>query len=307
MHLRRLWFVAILAWQCGVALAAMDIDALWDYADPALSESRFRAALDGVSAAERLELQTQIARTYSLRRRFDDAHRELDAAQAAPGAAEARVAVRLQLERGRSFNSAGEPLRARPLFEGAFERARAAGLDALAIDAAHMVAITYGDGDDALAWNRRGLALARASSDPAAQRWQVALLNNSAWALHDRGRYDEALELFEQALAAARRHGSARQVQIAEWSVARCLRLLRRYDEALARQRRLLDELLQRAGLRDGYVHEEVAENLLALGRADEARPEFALAASLLGADVQFGRREAARLARLRALGGVAP
>jgi tetratricopeptide (TPR) repeat protein len=306
MHLRRLSFVAILAWHCGVAVAAVDIDALWDYADPGLSEQRLRAALDGASPAERLELRTQVARTHSLRRRFDDAHRELDAVAAAPGADAPRVAVRLRLERGRSFNSAGDPLRARPLFEDAFERARTAGLDALAVDAAHMVAITYGDGDEALAWNRRGLALARASSDPAAQRWQVSLLNNSAWALHDRGRYAEALDLFEQALAQARQHGKARQVQIAEWSVARCLRSLKRHDEALARQRRLLAEL-QAAGVNDGYVHEEIAENLLALGRAEEARPEFARAAQLLAEDTGFARSEAARLARLRQLGGVAP
>ncbi|HSN34070.1 MAG TPA: hypothetical protein VLU41_15380, partial [Ideonella sp.] len=48
--------------------------------DPAASEARFRAALAGAkSEDERLELRTQIARTFSLRGRFAEAERELDA------------------------------------------------------------------------------------------------------------------------------------------------------------------------------------------------------------------------------------
>ncbi len=44
---------------------AIDIEALWDYADPGLSEERFRAALDTAWGDVRLELLTQIARTYA--------------------------------------------------------------------------------------------------------------------------------------------------------------------------------------------------------------------------------------------------
>lgn len=285
------------------AQAAVDIDALWNYADPAASEQRLRAAAEGASALDRLLLQTQVARTYSLRARFDEAHRELDAVAADPLAEAPAVAVRLRLERGRSFNSAGQGERARPLFEDAFARAQAAGLDDLAVDAAHMVAIAYGASDLALAWNRRALAIAETSPDPRARRWRLALLNNSAWALHDQGRAAEALPLFEQALAEARQRGRRTPILIADWSVARCLRSLQRYDEALARQRALLATHLD-AGSDDGYVHEEIAENLLALGRADEAAPAFARAAALLGQDPRFVRDEAPRLARLRALGG---
>jgi hypothetical protein len=56
----------------------MEIDGFWEYSDPAGSESRFRAALATASGDERLELMTQVARTYSLRKRFDEAHRLLD-------------------------------------------------------------------------------------------------------------------------------------------------------------------------------------------------------------------------------------
>lgn len=281
----------------------MDIDALWDYGDPAASEQRFRAALDTASAEQQLELQTQIARTLSLRRRFDEAHAMLDAVRPRAATTPA-VQVRYGLERGRTFNSAGQREPARSLFEQAFAQAQAARLDALAVDAAHMVAITHAGNPAALDWNRRGIDLARASSDPQARRLVPAMLNNSAWDLHDMGRPAEALVLFEQALAEWTARGSPSQVRVAVWSVARCLRSLGRHDEALARQQALLAEHL-RAGSSDGYVNEEIAENLLALGRADEAQPQFATAARLLAQDDGLAKAEPQRLVRLRRLGGL--
>jgi tetratricopeptide (TPR) repeat protein len=283
---------------------AVDIDALWDYADPAASEQRFRDALPTATPAQQLELQTQIVRTLSLRGRFDEAQRVLDAIDPASPAATPGLQVRHALERGRTLNSAGQRERARPLFEQAFAQARTAQLDALAVDAAHMVAITYGGSEPAVDWNRQGLALARASTDPGTKRLVPALLNNSAWDLHDMGRHAEALLLFEQALAEWQARGKPQQVMIAEWSLARCLRSLGRHAEALARQQALL-AAHRRSGSEDGYVHEEVAENLLALGRADEAKPQFAAAAVLLALDPQFVRDETTRLARLKVLGGL--
>ncbi len=293
-------------WLCGALVAeaaAVDIDSLWDYADPAASEQRFREALATASPAQQLELQTQIARTLSLRRRFDDAHRLLDTV--GPRAATTpAVQVRFALERGRTYHSAGQRETARVLFEQAFAQAQAAGLDALTVDAAHMVAITLGGSAQALDWNRRGIELALASADPQARRLLPAMLNNSAWDLLDLGRPVEALPLFEQALAAWQARGQPQQVLIAEWSVARCLRALGRHGEALVRQQALLAAHRQ-LGSSDGFVNEEIAENLLALGRADEAVPQFAVAAQLLGQDPQFARDEADRLARLKTLGGL--
>ena len=57
---------------------AADIDALWDYNQPAVSETRFRDALKTESGDDALELETQIARTFSLRREFSQAHVLLD-------------------------------------------------------------------------------------------------------------------------------------------------------------------------------------------------------------------------------------
>ena len=85
--------------------------------------------------------------------------------------------------------------------------------------------------------------------------------------------------------------------------MARCLRSLGRYDEALAIQRALEQEWAA-AGAADGYVFEEMAELLDATGKPGEAKPYFRRAADELGKDGGFVQNEPARLARLRERGG---
>jgi tetratricopeptide (TPR) repeat protein len=262
----------------------MDIDSLWEYSDPAASEARFREALDSTRGDERLELLTQIARTHSLRQNFIQANAVLDEIESQLDSAGARPRVRTLLERGRVFNSAGEKDRARPLFVEAWEQAQAAHEDGLAVDAAHMVAITYSGTPESLVWNQRGLTLARASQDPKAYSMLPALLNNMAWDLHDLGRFNDALAIFEDAHDEWAARSRPAQTRIAKWSVARCLRSLERYEEALALQRELESEH-QADGSADRYVFEEIAENLTALGKPDQARPYFQKAAAMQGQD----------------------
>ena len=280
---------------------AMDIDSYWEYGDPAASEARLSAALTQAGGDRRLELQTQIARTYSLRRDFAQAHRLLDEVEAQLATAGAAPRVRYLLERGRSFNSAGEKGRARPLFVEAWEIARASGLDGLAVDAAHMVPIVAG-GAEGAEWTRRGVELARSSTDAKARALLPALLNNHAWNLHDEARFEEALPVFREAEAAWLATGRQPQGRIARWSVARCLRSLRRFDEALAIQRALKQEWASAAAA-DGYVFEELAELLDATGRQEEAKPYFRRAADELGKEAWLVKNEPARLARLRERG----
>ncbi len=47
---------------------AIDLTPLWDFSQPDVSEQRFRAALRTASADDALVLQTQIARSYGLRK-----------------------------------------------------------------------------------------------------------------------------------------------------------------------------------------------------------------------------------------------
>jgi tetratricopeptide (TPR) repeat protein len=191
-------------------------------------------------------------------------------------------------------------VRAKPLFIAAYDLAFAAKLDGLAVDAAHMVPIVSG-GAEGAQWTERGLALARSSADPKARALLPALLNNHAWNLHDQGRFDEALPVFRDAESAWHATGRQPQSRIASWSVARCLRSLARYDEALAIQRGL-EQAYAEDGAADGHVFEEIAELLLAMDRRAQARPYFERAADELGRDPNFAKAQAARLQRLRDL-----
>lgn len=283
----------------------LDIDSFWEYGDPALSEARFRAVLTGVQGAERLELLTQIARTVGLRGRFAEAHAVLDEVERELDGAGPRPQIRYLLERGRTYNSSGDKDTARPLFLQAWELAQLAKQVGLAVDAAHMVAITYFGTPEAITWNLRGLELARPAQDTKARALIPAMLNNTAWDLHEIGEFEQALALFKEAQAEWEKRGQPAQIQIARWSVARCLRSLKRYAEALTIQHALEAEH-QQAGTADGYVFEEIAENLLALGRVDEAKLYFQRAVDALCQDEWFVKNEAERLGRLQSLARLA-
>jgi tetratricopeptide (TPR) repeat protein len=282
--------------------AAMDVSKLWNFSDPAASEAAFRGALAaGPSPDDALTLQTQIARSYGLRSRFDDAHALLDRVEPQLAGAGAEPRVRYLLERGRTFRSSDLPARARPLFLEAAERAHAARLEALEVDALHMIALVETGPDEQLQWNRKALALAMASADPVARNWDASLANNIGMSLHDAGRLEDALASFRTALAARERIGDASRVRVARWMIAWTLRSLHRHDEALAILRGLEAEYAG-AAPPDGYVFEEIAENLLAQQQDDAARPYFAQAWQLLSADRSLDRPSDEHLARLERL-----
>lgn len=280
----------------------MDLDALWNFDRPAESEKRLRIALAAASGDDALVLRTQVARALGLQRRFDAADAELAAVAAELAATEVGPAVRvhLELERGRVLRSSGDARAAVPHFVSALELAETAGIDHLAADAAHMLAIAS-DGDEQIRWARRTLEIAESSSDPRARRWVAPVTHNLGWTLHDRGRYEAALAAWERALAARLERGEPEPIRIARWTVARGLRSLGRFDEALAIQRSLAD-----GDQRDGYVDEELGELLLAMGRGNEAAPHFAMAHDLLAADPWLAANEPARLERLARLGSAA-
>jgi tetratricopeptide (TPR) repeat protein len=151
--------------------------------------------------------------------------------------------------------------------------------------------------EEALEWNHKAIQIAEGATDERARGWLGSLLNNTAWTIHDQGRPEEALELFEKALAFRLERGNPKTIRIARWCVGRCLRSLGRIDEALRMQRDLMSE-----GDEAGYGSEEIGECLLALGRVDEAKPHFARASELLSKDEWLVANEPARIERLRAL-----
>ena len=281
------------------------LDALWDFDDPAASEERFRVVVERARVeggrAHLAEALTQLARAQGLRGHFADARRTLDEASAALRPDDRRSRVRLLLERGRVDRSEGRRELGRDAFIEAWELARSSGEDALAVDAAHMLGIVEPP-RAAQEWNERAMELARGSADPGAARWVGSLASNMGWARHDAGDDDAAIALFELARDEWLADGRTDRARIARWSIARCLRSRGDVSEALAAQEQLLAEL-DDLGRTDGYVLEEIAECLLALGRGDDARGFFARAHAALAGDPHLSATEPARLERLRSLG----
>lgn len=283
-----------------------DLGKIWNWDDPVASEAAFQALSSQAEASNDRALQvealTQVARAQGLQQRYDDALRTLKVAELLCNEHTPVARIYVPLERGRVYNSSDRKAEAIPYFESAFTLAQAAGQDALAIDAAHMMAIAL-TGEPALEWSARAIAMAEASADPKAQGWLGPLYNNTAWTYFDMGRYDEALSLFQRDVLYRESRGRLEEAGVARWSVARVLRAQGRTEEALQMQRELLGQPGRQGNDSEGYTREEIGECLLTLGRPDEARPEFARAYALLKDDPWLKQDEPARLERMRALG----
>lgn len=256
----------------------IDVAPLWDFAKPEASEQRFRAALAGAQGDDVLVLQTQIARTYGLRKDFAKAREVLRSIEPDVMNAGPEAQARYWLELGRTYASATHPpeaqtpqalAAARDAFGKSLAAARAGQLDALAIDAIHMFAVVDAAPADQLKWGREALAVALASGQPAALRWQASVRNNIGYALHQLGRYDEALQEFQLALRLREASGNAKAARVARWMVAWTLRALERDDEALEMQL-ALERDNDAAGEPDEYVFEEL--ELLYRAKGDDAR-----------------------------------
>lgn len=286
--------------------SSVDLDADWNFDDPAGTEARFRKALPHAEASDDdaylAEVLTQIGRAQGLQMHFDEAKGTLERAASLITPDMSKAQVRLLLERGRVRNSSGDPSGSIPLFEEALELAGFSGLDGLAVDAAHMLGIVE-PGEAGLRWNQVALRVAEASADPTARRWRGSLYNNLGWTYHDLGRHQDALAMFEAHLEVRTEEGDVVQAAIARWSIAKTYRFLGRVQEALALQMQLLADIERRGDQPDGYVHEEIAECLLALGRPEEARPHFGRAWEVLHQDPWLQRDQPERLARLADLG----
>jgi tetratricopeptide (TPR) repeat protein len=226
---------------------------LWDFDDPAASAERFLDAAETADEPDRTSWLTQYVRALGLQEKYDEAGKVLDRLSSTdPEAATYRA-----LERGRVLRSSGREEEARPHFERAVQIAADTGLEALHVDALHMVALVA-PAEDQVRLTEEALAVARASADPAARDWDASLLNNLGMTRADAGDWPAALAAFEEALAARERIGDAGRTRVARWMVGWALRNLGRTDEALAVQTALKAEL-ESVGEEDPYVDEELA------------------------------------------------
>jgi len=283
-----------------------DFDAWWDYGDAAGTENKFtellpRAKQSG-DQSYYAQLLTQIARTQGLQRRFEDAHETLDTVEVMLSDEMVAARIRYLLERGRVYNSSGEPEKSKPLFLEAWELGVANKEDFYAIDAAHMLGIVEPP-EKQLEWNEKAIELAEKSASPRARNWLGSLYNNTGWSYHDLKQYDEALGMFEKALKFQQEKNDQEGIRIAKWTIARTYRSLGKIDEALQMQKGLEKEIEEKGIQHDGYVFEEIGECLLLLDKKDEARGYFKLAYDLLSKDPWLVANQAERLERLKELG----
>jgi tetratricopeptide (TPR) repeat protein len=272
----------------------------WDFGDLAASEVRFKELLAAErDAALRAEILTQLARVHGLRGDFDAGERLIEEAEALAGDS-TPAAVRIDLESGRLRRSGGDPAAAFPLFEAAFARARDAGELFLASDAAHMAALAAPGEDGFVEWTESGIEVAE--SDESARYWLGPLLNNLGWEHYERGRYEQALDAFERALAERERDPeNTEAIELARYATAKALRALDRAPEAVAHAELAVDSA-ESEGRPDGWYHEELAENYAAVERRTDAAIHARRALALLAeADPSF-EPEGERAARLHEL-----
>ncbi len=281
---------------------------MWDFSDPAATEAKFRELLPRAEASGdqlyQIELLTQIARTEGLQGKFTEAHRTLDrvASMLASGDEQALTKGRLRylLERGRAYNSGGNPEEALKMFLDAWELGQTSGFDNLTIDAAHMLGIVTRD-QESLDWNLKALKLAENTLDEKAANWKGALYNNIGWTYLEMHEPARALELWQKGVDFREQNNHGEQSRmIAHWTVARGLRELGRYDEALDKLQYIADNFSHYA--EDGFWHEERGEDLLAMGKFEEAKAALESAIPLLEAMGWVADSYPGRIERLRAI-----
>jgi tetratricopeptide (TPR) repeat protein len=276
-----------------------NFDKLWDYQDPAATETKFRELLPLAESADDetyvLELKTQIARTLGLQGKFDESHALLDTIEKRLTPDTKLARVRYLLERGRAMNSSGNPEDSRPLFEEAYVLADEIHEARLAIDAVHMIAIVEPDPHKQIEWNLKGIE--QVESDASQMGWLHALYNNigeSYSAIQD---YSNALVYFNMLLELQKERGEPDIYTIKD--VARVSRLSGDPTASLKLMQPVFDELSSQ-NKDDGWIREELAEAFLALGQTESANPHFVKAYELLSKEPWYKQNQASQLERLK-------
>lgn len=282
-----------------------EFDKIWNYDNPAETEKKFKELLPAVRDSNNksayLQLLTQIARTFSLQMKFDEAHKILDEVESQLSDEFYSAKIRYLLERGRTFRSSKQVEKSRPLFLEAYEIGLKHGEDDYTIDAAHMLGIIE-PYKEAQEWNELAMKLAEKTKDEKARRWLGPLYNNTAWNYHDNKEYDKALKVFEKNVEWHTDRKSVEQLIIAKWSVARAFRSLNRIDEAIEMQNNIMMEIREKGLAEDGYVYEELGELHLLNENKEESKRNFALAYDLLSKDIWLAENEKERLERMKTL-----
>lgn len=217
------------------------LSALFDYDRPAESEQALMKLASTALSCGNREMAAasfaQAARAQAIQGKLVEAQATLS--RAGPLAGTSRTRIKILLEQGRIARRKQRPDQARALLTKAFELAKREMQDALAADAAHMLALLEPDASY-LKWTERGLAIAEGSQDPVARRWVGNLVHNAGIRLSESGEHRDAALMFARSLAARQIENDPELVAGTELALSTELAKLGRHDEAEAIQRRLL-------------------------------------------------------------------
>jgi tetratricopeptide (TPR) repeat protein len=287
-----------------------NFDAMWDYNHPDSTEIQFKNLLPllsqtqefAVSQDYHVELLTQIARSQGLQGKFAEAGATLQEAEKLLTSDMHRAQIRFMLEKGRLLNSMGETENATKIFTKAYEYGLDHNLDLYTVDAAHMLGIVDSP-EKQIRWNETAFEIVEKSEDQRCQGWFGALANNLGWTYFDLGNYEKALVYFQKGYDWRQQHSDEIATRIAKWSIARCLRAMERYDEALKIQQELETEIVEKKAEPDGYVFSELAELYNVSGNTALQKEYAVLAYNLLSRDPWIVENEPETLQRLLKLG----
>jgi tetratricopeptide (TPR) repeat protein len=276
------------------------INKLWNFGDVPATRAKFLELLPKAEASGNksyyLELQTQIARTYSLQANFTEAHKILDKVEKELTGEFTLARVRYLLERGRTYNSANEQGKALPLFIEAVDSAEKIKAMNYAIDAIHMVAIAKSDPNEQVQWNLTGISLAK--SDTNQKGWLHAFYNNIGESYLRLKDYNNAWYFFHLlAELQKEQYGEADIYTIKD--EAKALTLMGEPARALT----LMEDVSKKLDSnkeQNGWIENELAEALYALDRKVEALPHFQKAYDLLSKDDYCVKFEPERIEHLK-------
>jgi tetratricopeptide (TPR) repeat protein len=176
-----------------------------------------------------VEACAQVARMESLTGSLEQGEPWLELGFVRAGLDEPLGWSRLQLVVGIFERESGERAAAVERFEVLYAYCLAHELYQRAIDVAHHVVLASEDLQQQMEWSQKGIEAAEAGG---LQGWLAVLWNNKGAALEDQGRWEDALLAYETARDYHRQTGNPTRILIADWAVARALRMTGRLAQA---------------------------------------------------------------------------
>ncbi len=291
----------------------IDLETVWNPLDLTKTEREYRDLLmavkeqNDVDHSREAEILSQIARALAAQNHCMEARLLLQEAERIveefSASCSIQAKIRVFLEKGRLCVQEKTPSLARQHFSQAWALSVQAKEDYFVVDVAQMMA-AIDTPKMQQEWIKKAIEVAETSAQEKTKKFLGTLYSIHAQKLNDLHQYDAALEVFQKAGEALMREGSKQEAFHAKFAAGKVLRFLKRFEEALQVQKKLLEEL-RSEGSSSGRVFEEVAECYNELKQADQAQVYFELAYRDLSSSEWVKDDQPLRLKRLKELGKV--